>query len=414
MYFDLDGSNVDLNVDQVVGGSTTTHTIATFTASDLGTSPFEYRIHVAKVGTSAWVYPMFNQEIPSGLTDTWPFEISTVGLETGAPGIVLKESSGGDSVKSTRMALDQYFEHTTWDDGEDPDGTTANAGYNHITHSSSTMGIDVGIAVITPPNYSVNKSYGCLIFLHGSGGNENILVAASTTPPAEHAFDYMDGGGTEYIICSVNAGLSLYLDPVSGSIEDGHDVRSFITGELLTYLSNNWSVDTDRIVIGGFSMGCYGAMSIWLDNRDKFIGCAGFSPPVQPDFEQQYLAERKSILNYQPGTTGRTNVEAANLYTQIVSAGTPEFFIRTSDADSTNALFNSWKTVAQSNGATFDHTIYSGLPHSIDQQMDQDASDGYEYWTYVGDTVGDPVDIDVDSNILLSGRMTSRMTERLI
>ena len=386
------GSDAVLNVVLRNGSGTTTTPIAQFPQTDLDEVAIKWRAYACKIDNDAWIYVTADNAIPNGWIGEFPYKLQDIDITGGGPGFVSKLTAGGRGLKANDLTHIEYEAQASWDDGTHVNGTTANPGYNHVSYVSSELNRTVGITVVTPPNYDSSKSYGCYLFMHGKGGTENTITSAATTPMIEHGFDYMNGGGTEYFIVSFNAGDSFYLDAQPGSLDEDAKVRTFMNSELLGYLEDNWPIDTSRIVVGGFSMGMWSAISNYLSRPNNFLGCAGLSPPIVSSFEELLADDAETVMVYQPGTDGRDLFLSLYPYALFPGNKGKKIFVRTSDGDATSTNFALWKTEAEEAGILFDHVEFSGLPHAIDAQIDEDATYGatYELWKHVGKLIGDP------------------------
>lgn len=107
-----------------------------------------------------------------------------------------------------------------------------------------------------PENYNPNKKYPLFVMLHGSGSTD------------EHAlFDNLTDN--KYIeIAPFGRGTSNCFSADKGEV----DVKEAIDDAM-----KNFSVDTSKIVIGGFSMGGYGAYRIFYEYPKLFKGVVVFS-----------------------------------------------------------------------------------------------------------------------------------------
>lgn len=107
-----------------------------------------------------------------------------------------------------------------------------------------------------PDNYDPDKDYPLLVFLHGSGVDEQGLL---NRPRSNGKFIELAPFARDMYNC--------YSSDSSQNdiIEAIEDVISF------------FSVDTSKIVIGGFSMGGYGALRTFYEHPDLYKGVAVFA-----------------------------------------------------------------------------------------------------------------------------------------
>ena len=108
-----------------------------------------------------------------------------------------------------------------------------------------------------PNNYDSNKKYPLLVFLHGSGGDEQGLLNKPRS------------GGNFIEIAP------LARDIYRAYAEDNSQ-KDII--EAIDDVSKYFSVDKNKIIIGGFSMGGYGALRTFYEHPELYKGvavCAG-------------------------------------------------------------------------------------------------------------------------------------------
>lgn len=136
-----------------------------------------------------------------------------------------------------------------------------------------------------PMNYDNNKKYPLLVMLHGSGSDDQGMLD-NTLTDGEYIEIAPFGRGTSNCFSTDNAEIDVK--------EAIHDVM------------NNYSIDSGKIILAGFSMGGYGAYRIFYEYPELFKGVAVFSghPNLankwlgvgHPDFLQdKYLKHFKNI-----------------------------------------------------------------------------------------------------------------------
>lgn len=154
---------------------------------------------------------------------------------------------------------------------------------------SPALGRDLALKVYLPPGYdaAAPQRYPVLYLLHGNGGNENDwsqsgalqrivedLIHRHAMPPA--------------VIVMPGAGASWYVDRIE------HMETAFIR-ELLPSVAAAFRVRDDRAgrLLGGFSMGGYGALRLVLKYPDLFAAAALFSPAVYDPEPPAHSSSRK-------------------------------------------------------------------------------------------------------------------------
>lgn len=140
--------------------------------------------------------------------------------------------------------------------------------------------------VKVPEGYDKNTKYPLLIMLHGSGSDDRDML--SGTPLSENNF---------IEIAPFGRGTSNCFTTDSAQI----DIK-----EAIDDVIKNYSIDTNKIIIAGFSMGGYGAYRTFYEYPDLFKAIAVFSghPSLAtkwigegyPDFlDDKYLKRFKNI-----------------------------------------------------------------------------------------------------------------------
>ena len=121
-------------------------------------------------------------------------------------------------------------------------------------------------SVKLPDDFEPNRTYPAMVFLHGSGGDEKGLLERPRTNGK--MIEIAPFGRDKYYA---------YAAPASQT-----DIR-----EALDAASRDFPVDRDRIVIGGFSMGGYGALRAFYENPGAYRGVAVFAG--HPNLANQWL-----------------------------------------------------------------------------------------------------------------------------
>ena len=119
-----------------------------------------------------------------------------------------------------------------------------------------------------PENYNADKTYPLLVFMHGSGRDEQGLL---DRPRSNGKFIEL----APYARDKFRA----YASP-----ESQKDIV-----EAINDVIKNFSVNEDQIVMGGFSMGGYGALRAFYENPDLYKGVAVFAG--HPNLASEWLGE---------------------------------------------------------------------------------------------------------------------------
>ena len=165
-----------------------------------------------------------------------------------------------------------------------------------------------------PENYDADKKYPLLVFLHGSGQDEQNLL------------NRQRGNGRFIELAPLGRDLfRAYSAPASQ--------RDII--EAIEDVKKHFSVDADQIVVGGFSMGGYGALRAFYEHPDLYQGVAVFAghPDLAnawldgdfPNFLEQHYLESfkgKPVFVYHGTKDAAIHVSLAEkLITQLKAAG---------------------------------------------------------------------------------------------
>ncbi|MDE7298620.1 MAG: esterase family protein [Lachnospiraceae bacterium] len=199
----------------------------------------------------------------------------------------------------TEPAADPTAESNPTESGTLPDGFSAlcpdevskkraDTAYGtviHKTYASKTTGLDRGVSILLPPNYSDEKTYPVLYLLHGIFGNEYTLIQdASCKIPEISANLAADGLAKEMLI--VLPDMYAKTDPAQAPAFTAEAVAPYdnfindLVNDLIPYIEENFSVLTDREnrAIAGFSMGGRESLFIGFSRPDLFSSVGAISP----------------------------------------------------------------------------------------------------------------------------------------
>jgi predicted peptidase len=146
--------------------------------------------------------------------------------------------------------------------------------------------------IIVPKNYSSEKSYPILIFLHGSGergnNNESQLIHGSKVMGSDN-FQKQHDSFVVFPQCKAKdywANVPFWEKTnkkrfvFNKTLSENNMLKGVI--ELLNSLESKYSIDPSRRYVGGLSMGAMGAIEILAQNpgvfRAAFAICGGGSP----------------------------------------------------------------------------------------------------------------------------------------
>ncbi|OUM61617.1 carbohydrate esterase family 1 protein [Piromyces sp. E2] len=154
-----------------------------------------------------------------------------------------------------------------------------------ITYHSNTTNSDRKMNIILPPNYSTEKKYPVLYYLHGILSNEDGLLEDGMGTIEIYNNLLSEGKIKEMIIVLPNTYAPADGIGVAPSFTqehfDGYD--NFINeliNEIMPYIKSNYSVATgrDNTAIAGFSMGGRNTLYIGYSHPELFGYIGAFSP----------------------------------------------------------------------------------------------------------------------------------------
>jgi len=143
---------------------------------------------------------------------------------------------------------------------------------------SKILGHAVPYCVILPADYDADKSsfYPVLYFLHGLGGNEQLLLNSGGMNMIQDLRDQKRIG--EFLIVAPDAGRSFYINSRDGKVR----YEDFFVREFLPYIESHYRVRAERKSRGvmGVSMGGYGALRFALKYPNLFVAVSAHSPAL--------------------------------------------------------------------------------------------------------------------------------------
>lgn len=157
----------------------------------------------------------------------------------------------------------------------------------HITYQSVTTGLERGANVLLPADYSADKKYAVLYFLHGIFGDENSLIGDDNNKIKEITANLVAQGRTREMIV-VFPNMYAKTDPNQQPGFNSEAVLPYdnfindLVNDLIPVIEGKYSVLTDREnrAILGFSMGGRETLFIGLSRPDLFgyIGAVAPAP----------------------------------------------------------------------------------------------------------------------------------------
>ena len=143
---------------------------------------------------------------------------------------------------------------------------------------SKILGHPVPYCVILPSDYDTDKTsnYPVLYFLHGLGGNEQMLLNSGGMNMIQDLRDQKRIG--DFLIVAPDAGRSFYINSSDGKVR----YEDFFIREFLPYIESHYRIRAERKSRGitGVSMGGYGALRFALRYPDLFVAVSAHSPAL--------------------------------------------------------------------------------------------------------------------------------------
>lgn len=102
-----------------------------------------------------------------------------------------------------------------------------------------------------------------------------VIVCPDTSPRGDHVHDEKDNW-------QIGTGAGFYVDATQEPWSRNYRMYSYVTGELPELVAERFPVDMNRQAIFGHSMGGHGALTIALNDPERFRSCSAFAPIVNP------------------------------------------------------------------------------------------------------------------------------------
>jgi S-formylglutathione hydrolase FrmB len=133
---------------------------------------------------------------------------------------------------------------------------------------SKILGHPVPYCILLPPAYDAQKSrrFPVLYFLHGLGGNDQILIESGAMTGIDDMWQH--GLLGQFLIVTPDADTSFYINS-----HDGHDrYQDFFLREFMPFIERHYRALPGRRNrgIGGISMGGYGALHLAFSHPRLF------------------------------------------------------------------------------------------------------------------------------------------------
>jgi len=146
----------------------------------------------------------------------------------------------------------------------------------------------VRYCVILPPGYDSDRSrrYPVLYFLHGLGGNEQMLVGSGGWNIVEDLWQARKIG--KFLIVTPAADTSFYINSKNGRVP----YENFFLREFIPFIDRSYRTIPLRQArgIGGISMGGYGALHLAFEHPRLFVSVSANGAALLANFPNIHFA----------------------------------------------------------------------------------------------------------------------------
>jgi S-formylglutathione hydrolase FrmB len=158
---------------------------------------------------------------------------------------------------------------------------TANHGHDNRIWSPA-LGRKRDLYVYLPPNYDPSSLYPLIIFMHGFGQDEQVLL--SMAPKIDE--EISQGRLPPVIVAAPDGSLSgtpRYTHPQSFFLNSkAGNFENWVLQDVWDFVGSNYPIRPEREahVLAGVSMGGFAAFNLGIRHRDTFGVVVGFHPPL--------------------------------------------------------------------------------------------------------------------------------------
>jgi S-formylglutathione hydrolase len=170
----------------------------------------------------------------------------------------------------------------------------SHGGTQHVVrHASAATGTDMAFSVFVPPQADDGTKCPVVWYLSGltcthANVTEKgeyrracaelglIFIAPDTSPRGPDVPDDPEGA------YDFGLGAGFYVDATQAPFDRHYRMYSYIAEELPAVIAGAFPADLDRQAITGHSMGGHGALTLALNNPDRYRSVSAFAPIVAP------------------------------------------------------------------------------------------------------------------------------------
>ncbi len=154
-----------------------------------------------------------------------------------------------------------------------------------------------------------------------------MIVCPDTSPRGEAVPDEPDNW-------QFGCGAGFYVDATEAPYGRHYNMRSYIADELPALIAANFPADMTRQGIFGHSMGGHGALTLALNNPQKYKSCSAFAPIVNPMKADWSVGAFEKYLGTDPAAWRRYDatvlVEDGKRFADfLIDQGTADGFLET-------------------------------------------------------------------------------------
>jgi len=183
------------------------------------------------------------------------------------------------SLEALRYGLDHgiwFGKYTFLDPTWDP--MKAHAGWEEVellneeAKAREAAGVEPRLEVVLPENYDPARRYPLFLALHGGGENVDLFMPNWTSPGLQR----------EFIVAFPQSTQLIAMDGYNWTEDIGQSLREIREG--FEKVVEEYPVDTDQVIVGGFSSGGVASLEVVLKNAIAVQGFVVLCPAMPEGF----------------------------------------------------------------------------------------------------------------------------------